>query len=139
MMVHRILYKLLQNKEGKLVNDIDKCCAQSTKQEINATKAERESIKYMQVKYMKGKIGEIFKGIISGINDRNIYVEISENKCEGMIKVNEMKDDKYYYNERRRCMIGKRKGREFFLGDELYIQVVKADVVNRYLDFIITE
>ena len=139
MMVHRILNKLLQNKEGTLDNDIDKCCVQSTKQEINATKAERESIKYMQVKYMEDKIGHIFKGIISGINDRNIYVEINENKCEGMIRVNEMKDDKYYYNEKKRCLIGKRKGKEFFLGDDLYVQVVKADVVNRYLDFIISE
>ena len=139
MMVHRILNKLLQNKEGTLVNDIDQCCIQSTKQEINATKAERESIKYMQVKYMEDKIGQIFKGIISGINDRNIYVEVNENKCEGMIRVNEMRDDKYYYNEKKRCLVGKRKGIEFFLGDELHIQVVRADVVNRYLDFIISE
>ena len=139
MMVHRILNKLLQNKEGTLVNDIDQCCIQSTKQEINATKAERESIKYMQVKYMEDKIGQIFKGIISGINDRNIYVEVNENKCEGMIRVNEMRDDKYYYNEKKKCLVGKRKGIEFFLGDELHIQVVRADVVNRYLDFIISE
>ena len=139
MMVHRILNKLLQNKEGTLVNDIDQCCIQSTKQEINATKAERESIKYMQVKYMEDKIGQIFKGIISGINDRNIYVEVNENKCEGMIRVNEMRDDIYYYNEKKRCLVGKRKGIEFFLGDELHIQVVRADVVNRYLDFIISE
>ena len=139
MMVHRILNKLLQNKEGTLVNDIDQCCIQSTKQEINATKAERESIKYMQVKYMEDKIGQIFKGIISGINDRNIYVEVNENKCEGMIRVNEMRDDKYYYNEKKKCLVGKRKGIEFFLGDELHIQVVRADVVNRYLDFTISE
>ena len=139
MMVHRILNKLLQNKEGTLVNDIDQCCIQSTKQEINATKAERESIKYMQVKYMEDKIGQIFKGIISGINDRNIYVEVNENKCEGMIRVNEMRDDIYYYNEKKRCLVGKRKGIEFFLGDELHIQVVRADVVNRYLDFTISE
>ena len=139
MMVHRILNKLLQNKKGSLENDIDQCCIQSTKQEINATKAERESIKYMQVKYMEDKIGQVFKGIISGINERNIYVEINENKCEGMIRVNEMRDDKYYYNEKKRCLVGKRKGTEFFLGDNLYVQVVKVDVVNRYLDFIVSE
>ena len=93
----------------------------------------------MQVKYMEDKIGQVFKGIISGINERNIYVEINENKCEGMIRVNEMRDDKYYYNEKKRCLVGKRKGTEFFLGDDLYVQVVKVDVVNRYLDFIVSE
>ncbi len=137
IVVHRILNNILNKEKGE--ENILKICKNSTSQEIRATQAERESIKMMQIKYMENKIGEKYYGTISGINERAIYVEINENKCEGRVRVNEIKNQKYWYNEKTHKLIEKRKGIEIQLGDKVKIKVKKADIYNRIMDFELLE
>ena len=137
VLVHRLLQDILDKKYGKLDKNLQKKATHCSDQENIAVKAERESIKYMQIKYMQNKIGETFKGIISGVSDWGIYVELEENKCEGMIYVKDIKDDKYYYNSEEAALIGKQNKKKFQLGDNINIEVKHADLVKKHLDFII--
>ena len=91
----------------------------------------------MQIKYMQNKIGETFNGIISGVSDWGIYVELEESKCEGMVYVKDIKDDKYYYNSEEAALIGKQNKKKFQLGDHVNVEVKNADLVKKHLDFII--
>ena len=91
----------------------------------------------MQIKFMQNKIGETFSGIISGVSDWGIYVEIEENKCEGMVYIKDIVDDKYYYSEQQQAILGKKTNKKYTLGDKINIQVKKADLVKKHLDFII--
>ena len=104
-----------------------------------ATKAERDSIKYMQVKFMAEKINQDFEGVISGVTDRGIYVEIIENKCEGLVKISELQGDYFIYNEKSHSLIGERTNKIYQLGDPVNVVVKKADLVKRQLDFILGE
>jgi VacB/RNase II family 3'-5' exoribonuclease len=137
VLVHRLLQDILDKKYGKLDKSLQKKATYCSDQENIAVKAERESIKYMQIKYMQNKIGETFKGIISGVSDWGIYVELEENKCEGMVYVRDIKDDKYYYNLEDAALIGKQNKKKYQLGDNINIEVKKADLVKKHLDFII--
>ena len=91
----------------------------------------------MQIKYMQNKIGETFNGIISGVSDWGIYVELEDNKCEGMVYVKDIKDDKYYYNSEEASLIGKKNKNKYQLGDRIAVEVKKADLVKKHLDFTI--
>ena len=137
VLVHRLLQDILDKKYGKLDKSLQKKATHCSDQENIAVKAERESIKYMQIKYMQNKIGETFKGIISGVSDWGIYVELEENKCEGMVYVRDIKDDKYYYNSEEAALIGKQNKKKFQLGDHVNVEVKNADLVKKHLDFII--
>lgn len=137
VLVHRLLQDILEKKYGKLDKSLQKKATHCSDQENIAVKAERESIKYMQIKYMQNKIGETFKGIISGLSDWGIYVELEENKCEGMVYVKDIKDDKYYYNSEDASLIGKQNKKKYQLGDNINIEVKNADLVKKHLDFII--
>ena len=137
VLVHRLLQDILDKKYGKLDKSLQKKATHCSDQENIAVKAERESIKYMQIKYMKNKIGETFKGIISGVSDWGIYVELEENKCEGMVYVKDIKDDKYYYNSEEAALIGKQNKKKYQLGDNINVEVKNADLVKKHLDFII--
>jgi len=137
VLVHRLLQDILDKKYGKLDKSLQKKATYCSDQENIAVKAERESIKYMQIKYMQNKIGETFKGIISGVSDWGIYVELEENKCEGMVYVRDIKDDKYYYNLEDAALIGKQNKKKYQLGDNINIEVKHADLVKKHLDFII--
>ncbi len=137
VLVHRLLQDILDKKYGKLDKSLQKKATYCSDQENIAVKAERESIKYMQIKYMQNKIGETFKGIISGVSDWGIYVELEENKCEGMVYVKDIKDDKYYYNSEEAALIGKQKKKKYQLGDNINVEVKNADLVKKHLDFII--
>ena len=137
VLVHRLLQDILDKKYGKLDKNLQKKATHCSDQENIAVKAERESIKYMQIKYMQNKIGETFKGIISGVSDWGIYVELEENKCEGMVYVRDIKDDKYYYNSEEAALIGKQNKKKFQLGDHVNVEVKNADLVKKHLDFII--
>ena len=137
VLVHRLLQDILDKKYGKLDKSLQKKAIHCSDQENIAVKAERESIKYMQIKYMQNKIGETFKGIISGLSDWGIYVELEENKCEGMVYVKDIKDDKYYYNSEDASLIGKQNKKKYQLGDNINIEVKNADLVKKHLDFII--
>ena len=91
----------------------------------------------MQIKYMEDKKDQKFKGIISGITDWGLYVEIEENKCEGMVYIRDIKDDKYFYNSDEQSLIGKSTKKKYQLGDPLKIEVKKADLIKKHLDFTI--
>ena len=119
VLVHRLLQDILDKNYGKMDKNLQKKATHCSEQENNAVKAERDSIKYKQIKFMMNKIGESFRGIISGVSDWGIYVEIEENKCEGMVYVKDIKDDKYYYRSEEASLIGKKNKKKFQLGDSI--------------------
>lgn len=139
VIVHRLLEKYL-NKENPSGHEIyNSACDHCTQREILATKAERDSIKFMQIKYMQDKTNKKFNGVISGITDWGIFVEIVENKCEGMIPVRDLKGDYYIYNKDDHSLIGKKSKRKYQLGDAIQVQVKHADLIKKQLDFILAE
>ena len=137
VLVHRLLQDILDKTYGKMDKNLQKKAIHCSEQENNAVKAERDSIKFMQIKFMQNKIGESFNGIISGVSDWGIYVELEENKCEGMVYVKDIKDDKYYYNSEEASLIGKKNKNKYQLGDRIAVEVKKADLVKKHLDFTI--
>ena len=137
VLVHRLLQDILDKNYGKMDKNLQKKATHCSEQENNAVKAERDSIKFMQIKFMQNKIGESFNGIISGVSDWGIYVELEENKCEGMVYVKDIKDDKYYYSSEEASLIGKKNKKKFQLGDNIKVEVKNADLIKKHLDFII--
>jgi ribonuclease R len=135
VMVHRLLQKLIDKQVEKDVKMLELQCRQSSMMERKAVEAERASIKYMQVQYMTDKIGEEFDGIISGLSNWGMYVEIIENKCEGMISMRNLNDDHYTFDENLYKVVGARWGREFHLGNPIRIKVRSADLLRKQLDF----
>ena len=139
VIVHRLLEQYL-NKENPSGHEIyNSACDHCTQREILATKAERDSIKFMQIKYMQDKKNKKFNGVISGITDWGIFVEIVENKCEGMIPVRDLKGDYYIYNKDEHSLIGKKTKIKYQLGDSIQVQVKHADLIKKQLDFILAE
>ncbi|MDB2350565.1 ribonuclease R, partial [Flavobacteriaceae bacterium] len=137
VIVHRLLEQYL-NKEKPSGHEIyNYACDHCTQREILATKAERDSIKFMQIKYMQDKKNKKFNGVISGITDWGIFVEIVENKCEGMIPVRDLKGDYYIYNKEEHSLIGKKTKIKYQLGDSIQVQVKHADLIKKQLDFIL--
>jgi ribonuclease R/exosome complex exonuclease DIS3/RRP44 len=100
-----------------------------------AVNAERDSVKYMQVKYMLDHKDQTFLGVITGVTEWGIYVEIIENKCEGMVRIREIKEDYYVFDEKQYCYIGQVTKQILQLGDEVYVKVKQADLVKKQLDF----
>lgn len=139
IMVHRLLENHLNNEKHLPIEYLEEACAHSSQQEQLATKAERDSIKFMQVKFMEKNVGEIFTGVISGVTERGLYVEIIENKCEGMVRIKDIPNDYYYLDERNHALVGERTKKIYQLGDVVTIKVAKADVIKRHLDFVLTE
>jgi predicted RNA-binding protein with RPS1 domain len=105
--------------------------------EIRASEAERASIKFKQAQYLMGREGEVFDGIISGITEWGIYVELLESKCEGLIRVRDLKDDFYELDEANYCLVGSRTRRKFQLGDSISVQLKSADLMKKQIDFVI--
>ena len=136
IMVHRTLNECLLNKESKQ-KGVEKKCKHCSEQENIATKAERDSIKYMQIKYMEDKKDIKFKGIISGITDWGLYVELEENKCEGMVYIKDIKQDNFIFNQTTQTLKGTKTGIKYQLGDEVYVKVKKTDLAKKHLDFTI--
>ena len=137
VLVHRLLQDLLNQQYGRYDKNLQKKSVYCSEQENTAVKAERESIKFMQIKYMQDKIGNEYKGTISGVSEWGIYVEIEENKCEGMVYVRDIKDDRYFYNVEEQFLIGKNTKNKYQLGDSVKIEVKKADLIKKHLDFTI--
>ena len=137
ILVHRLLQDILDKTYGKMDKNLQKKAIHCSEQENNAVKAERESIKFMQIKFMQNKIGETFSGIISGVSDWGIFVELEKNKCEGMVYVKDIKDDKYYYSNEEASLIGKKTKKKYQLGDTITVEVKNADLIKKHLDFII--
>ncbi len=138
MMVHRLLTRYLF-EEGHSVNknEYEEYCEHSSDMEQLAASAERASIKYKQVEYMSERLGQVYDGVISGVTDWGIYVELNENKCEGMIPIRCLDDDYYEFDEKNYCIVGRHTGKRYQLGDELTVKVAKADLVKKQLDFVL--
>ncbi len=134
VMVHRLLEHYLAG--GRTVNapKWEDMCKHSSDMENKAANAERSSIKYKQVEFMQDKIGQEFPGVISGVTDWGIYVEL-ENKCEGMVSVNSLGDDFYIFDEKNYCLVGRHTHRKYQLGDEVRIEIIKANLEKKQLDF----
>lgn len=134
VMVHRLLARYLEG--GNSVNALkyEDMCKHSSDMENRAASAERSSIKYKQVEFMQDKIGEEFNGVISGVTDWGIYVEL-ENKCEGMVSVSTLNDDFYIFDEKNYCLVGRHSHRKFQLGDALKIKIARANLEKKQLDF----
>lgn len=139
MMVHRLLSAYLNGEGSKNQEKYEKLCIHSSKRERLAVEAERASIKYKQVEFMQDKLGEVFEGVISGVTEWGIYVELVENHCEGMVSIRELNDDFYEYDEENYCIRGRHKGKIFSLGDVAWVLLAKADLQKKQLDFEMTE
>ncbi len=139
MMVHRLLEKYASG--GKSVNqqEYEDLCKHSSDMEQLAASAERASIKYKQVEFMGQYIGQTFSGVISGVTEWGIYVELTENKCEGMVPIRDLDDDFYNFDEKNYCLIGRRYHKKYQLGDTLDVRVAKANLDKKQLDFVLAE
>ena len=134
ILVHRLIEAEIK-KEKTETEELEKLCNHSTHMEILATKAERDSIKLMQVKYMLDKEGKIFDAVISGVIARGVFVEVVENKCEGLVKAKDLSGDFYVHDEKNHQFIGEKTGKKYQLGDKTRVMLIKADQVKRRLDF----
>jgi ribonuclease R len=136
MMVHRLLTHYLE-KEGRSANlkKYESMCEQSSKMEEVAAQAERASVKYKQVEFMADKIGQVFEGVISGISEWGIYVELNDSKCEGLVPMRDLDDDYYEFDEKNYCLRGRRDHHVYQLGDAVKVKVSRADLEKKQLDF----
>jgi len=135
VMVHRLLQHYLDGKPSAKAPEYEEKCKHCSNMESLSTNAERDSIKFMQVKFMQKHEGEIFTGVISGVTDFGIFVELIENKCEGMIRIKDIPGDYYIFDAENYEVVGKKTGQSYRLGDELDVMVKKADLIKRNLDF----
>lgn len=137
MMVHRLLDQY--NKGGKNVSqkEYEELCKHSSDMEQLASSAERASIKYKQVEFMSQYIGQDFEGVISGVTEWGIYVEIIVNKCEGMIPIRDLDDDYYTFDDKNYCLVGRRYHKRYQLGDEIKVRVARANLDKKQLDFVL--
>ena len=136
MLVHRLLERYLEGGKSVDQSSLEAECKHSSDMEQIAANAERDSIKYKQVEFMSDKLGKVYDGVISGVTEWGLYVEINENKCEGMIPIRELDDDFYEFDEKNYRLVGRRKNREYRLGQPVTIQVARANLERRQLDFV---
>ena len=139
LMVHRLLTRYLAGGRSAQADKYETLCEHSSDMEQVAASAERASIKYKQVEFMSERIGNIYEGVISGVTEWGLYVEINENKCEGMIPIRDLDNDYYDFDEKNYCLIGRRHHQKFSLGDPIKIKVAKANLVKKQLDFTLAE
>lgn len=134
-MVHRLLQHYLDGGAAVNQEEFEEKCKHSSEREKLATDAERASIKFMQVKFMQGKEGETFGGVISGVSEWGMFVELEGNKCEGLVRLRSLKDDFYNFNADNYAIEGRKTGKIFRIGDNVSVKVLKADLSKKQLDF----
>ena len=139
MMVHRLLARYLAGGRTVMEAKYEDMCEHSSEMEQIAANAERASIKYKQVEFMSDRVGQEFEGTISGVTEWGLYVEINENKCEGMIPMRELDDDYYDFDEKAFCITGRRFHKRFSLGDPLRIKVIRTNLERKQLEFALVE
>lgn len=137
MMVHRLLEKYADGGRSVNASEWEEYCEHSSNMEQLASNAERASIKYKQVEFMSERLGQVFDGVISGVTEWGIYVELIENKCEGMIPIRDLDDDYYTFDDKNYCLIGRRYHKKYQLGDALTVKVAKANLDKKQLDFVL--
>ncbi len=139
MMVHRLLAKYAEG--GRSVDKVkleDECRHDSDMEQL-AANAERASIRYKQVEFMSERLGEIYDGVISGVTEWGFYVELTESMCEGLVPIRDLADDYYDFDEKNYCLIGRRHGTRYTLGDQVKVQVARADLDRKQLDFALVD
>lgn len=139
LMVHRLLTRYAEGGRSALKEKYEDLCDHSSEMEQLAAQAERASIKYKQVEYMRDHMGEEFDGIISGVTESGIYVEVNENKCEGMVPLRDLDDDYYEFDEKNYCLRGRRHHNVYALGDPIRIKVARANLERKLLDFVLAD
>ena len=139
LMVHRLLTRYLAGGRSAQADKYETLCEHSSAMEQTAASAERASVKYKQVEFMGERIGEVYDGVISGVTEWGLYVEINENKCEGMIAMRDLGNDFYEFDEKNYCLIGRRHHQKFSLGDPIRIKVARANLAKKQLDFVLAE
>lgn len=139
LMVHRLLTRYLAGGRSAQADKYETLCEHSSAMEQTAASAERASVKYKQVEFMGERIGDVYDGVISGVTEWGLYVEINENKCEGMIAMRDLGNDFYEFDEKNYCLIGRRHHQKFSLGDPIKIKVARANLAKKQLDFVLAE
>ena len=137
LIVHRLLDQYIKGGNSADKELIETTCKHCSEMEKVASRAERDSIKYMQVKFLQNKIGETFEGVISGVTEWGLYIEISKNKCEGLVKVSSIKDDNYIFDKKKYTLIGYRTKVNYQLGQKVKIKIQRADLERKQMDFIL--
>ncbi len=139
MMVHRLLERYLSGGRSVNLQKLEDQCKHSSDMEQLAANAERASIKYKQVEYMADHMGEVYDGVISGVTEWGLYVELVDNMCEGLVPVRDLADDYYDFDEKNYCLIGRRRGVRYRLGDEVRVKVARAALDKKQLDFVLVD
>jgi ribonuclease R len=139
MMVHRLLERYLKDGKSVSSDEYEDLCDHCSAMEQLAANAERASIKYKQVEFMSDKIGQVFNGIISGVTEWGLYVELNTNKCEGLIPMRNLSDDFYELDEKNYCLIGKRHKHIYRLGDPVTVKIANTNLQRKQLDFELAE
>ena len=139
MLVHRLLERYLEGGKSVDQSSLEAECKHSSDMEQIAANAERDSIKYKQVEFMSDKLGKVYDGVISGVTEWGLYVELDENKCEGLIPVRDLPDDYFELDERNYCLVGRRRGERYRLGDKVKVQIARANLDRKQLDFALVE
>ncbi len=143
LVVHRLLCEysrgMSSERKAELARRLPEICEQSSEMERRAIEAERESVKVMQVEYMKRHLGDQFKAIISGVTNFGLFVELAELLVEGLVRVRDMEDDYYVYDEKSYALVGRHTRKRYRLGDEVWVQVVRVDPEEREIDFVLVE
>ena len=137
MMVHRLLERYQAGGRSVIKNKYEDYCKHCSDMESVAANAERASIKYKQVEFMEDKLGQVFDGVVSGVTEWGLYVELNENKCEGLIPIRDLDDDYYEFDEKNYCLLGRRTKRTYQLGDLITVKVAQANLERKQLDFAI--
>ena len=135
LIAHRLLQHYLDGGKSPQKQELETKCKHCSSMEKLASDAERDSIKFMQVKFMEKHVGEDFTGVISGVADFGFWVQIPENGAEGLIKLRDLMDDSYSYDARSHAVFGSKTGNKYQLGDEVTIRVMKANLIQKQLDF----
>ena len=135
MMVHRLVTKYLDGGRSVSESKYEDLCDHRSNMEQIAANAERASIKYKQVEFMSERVGQTYDGVISGVTEWGLYVELNENKCEGMIPMRDLDDDYYEFDEKNYCLRGRRKNHTYSLGDAITVKVARANLEKKQLDF----
>ncbi len=135
MMVHRLLARYLEGGRSVNAAKLEDRCKHCSDMEQLAANAERASIKYKQVEFMQDHIGKTYSGVISGVTEWGLYVELNENLCEGLVPVRDLQNDYYDFDEKNYCLIGRRTGTRYRLGDQVNVKVARADLAKKQLDF----
>jgi ribonuclease R len=139
VIAHRLLQHYIDGKPSPDQEEVEEMAVYCSEREKIAAEAERASIKYKQVEYLKERIGMTFRGVISGVTDFGLFVELDANKCEGLVRLKDLTDDWYEFDEDNFCLIGRKKKKVYRLGDTVNVEIKTADLIKKQLDFLIVE